>query len=340
MGFKPFFEGGIAAIIAGAITHPLDLIKVRMQLQGEHSLLSHGQNTNHNLNLDLNLNLPTKPYQPTFALDSLVGSISLLPSSTQSHAPSSSTRSMTTPFAVGSHIVKTEGPAALFSGVSATVLRQMLYSATRMGIYDFLKRKWTDPLNGNFPLVTKITAGLIAGAVGSVVGNPADVAMVRMQADGRLPLNRRRNYKGVVDALARIAKQEGVSSLWRGSWLTVNRAMIVTASQLATYDHVKEIMVAGGRGGGIGTHVAASFAAGIVAAVASNPIDVVKTRTMNADKESYGGPLDCAVKTVTEEGPMALYKGFVPTVTRQGPFTMILFVTLEQVRGLLKDVKF
>lgn len=144
MGFKPFLEGGIAAIIAGALTHPLDLIKVRMQLQGEHSF-SPDQNPNHNLNLDLNL--PVKPYRPVFALDSLIGSISLLPSSTP--APSSSTRSSATPFAVGAHIVKTEGPAALFSGVSATVLRQMLYSATRMGIYDFLKRKWTDRLTGN-----------------------------------------------------------------------------------------------------------------------------------------------------------------------------------------------
>lgn len=143
MGFKPFLEGGIAAIIAGALTHPLDLIKVRMQLQGEHSF-SLDQNTNHNLDL----NLPVKPYRPVFALDSLIGSISLLPSSTP--APSSSTRSSMTPFAVGAHIVKTEGPAALFSGVSATVLRQMLYSATRMGIYDFLKRKWTDRLTGNY----------------------------------------------------------------------------------------------------------------------------------------------------------------------------------------------
>jgi len=144
MGFKPFLEGGIAAIIAGALTHPLDLIKVRMQLQGEHSF-SLDQNPNPNLSLDHNL--PVKPYRPVFALDSLIGSISLLP--LHIHAPSSSTRSVMTPFAVGAHIVKTEGPAALFSGVSATILRQMLYSATRMGIYDFLKRRWTDQLTGN-----------------------------------------------------------------------------------------------------------------------------------------------------------------------------------------------
>jgi len=34
---------------------------------------------------------------------------------------------------------------------------------------------------------------------------------------------------------------------------------------------------------------------------------------------------------------MALYKGFIPTISRQGPFTVVLFVTLEQVRKLLKD---
>lgn len=93
---------------------------------------------------------------------------------------------------------------------------------------------------------------------------------------------------------------------------------------------------------GIGTHVTASFAAEFVAAVASNPVDVVKTRVMNMKVEAggttpYSGALDCAMKTVRAEGPMALYKGFIPTVSRQGPFTVVLFVTLEQVRKVLKD---
>ncbi|KAK9271041.1 hypothetical protein L1049_026630 [Liquidambar formosana] len=46
----------------------------------------------------------------------------------------------------------------------------------------------------------------------------------------------------------------------------------------------------------------------------------------------YSGALDCAMKTVRAEGPMALYKGFIPTISRQGPFTVVLFVTLEQIR--------
>ncbi|EAZ09414.1 hypothetical protein OsI_31687 [Oryza sativa Indica Group] len=171
--------------------------------------------------------------------------------------------------------------------------------------------------------------------------------MVRMQADGRLPAAQRRNYRSVADAIVRMARDEGVCSLWRGSPLTVKRAMIVAASQLATYDQAKEAILArrGQGADGLATHVAAGLAAGLVAASASTPVDVVKTRVMNMKVVAgapppYSGALDCLIKTVRSEGAMALYKGFVPTVTRQGPFTIVLFVTLEQVRKLLKGVDF
>ena len=322
MGLKGFVEGGIASIVAGCSTHPLDLIKVRMQLQGEPAA-------------------PVPALRPALAFPG-APSVDTIP------------HPITPPLrrpgliAVGRQILRTEGPAALFSGISATVLRQTLYSTTRMGLYDILKIKWSSPpdidgSNPTLPLHKKITAGLIAGAVGAAVGNPADVAMVRMQADGRLPAAERRNYKGVTDAIGQMVRREGVGSLWRGSGLTVNRAMIVTASQLATYDQAKEFILGKGlMADGLPTHVAASFAAGLVAAAASNPVDVVKTRVMNMKVEKgaappYAGALDCAMKTVRAEGPMALYKGFIPTVSRQGPFTVVLFVTLEQVRSLLKD---
>ncbi|KAJ4714531.1 Mitochondrial uncoupling protein [Melia azedarach] len=313
MGAKGFVEGGIASIVAGCSTHPLDLIKVRMQLQGE----SHAP-----------------------AAQSLRPALAFQTGSSSVHV---SAPPRVGPVTVGVRILQQEGVAALFSGVSATVLRQTLYSTTRMGLYDILKQKWTDPETRNMPLLRKITAGLVAGGIGAAVGNPADVAMVRMQADGRLPPAQRRNYKSVVDAITRMAKQEGVTSLWRGSSLTVNRAMLVTASQLASYDQIKETILAKGvMRDGLGTHVTASFAAGFVAAVASNPVDVIKTRVMNMKVEPgkappYSGAIDCALKTVKSEGPMALYKGFIPTISRQGPFTVVLFVTLEQVRKLMKD---
>ncbi|KAL5201223.1 hypothetical protein ABZP36_035577 [Zizania latifolia] len=322
MGLKGFVEGGTACVVAGCCTHPLDLIKVRMQLHGEaapalafpvggaHHHHHHHHHHDHHL-------LPQPPRRPG-------------------------------PISVFAQILRAEGPAGLLSGVSATMLRQSVYSTTCMGLYDTFKKRWErDGSNGPLPLHRKIAAGLFSGGVGAAVGNPADVAMVRMQADGRLPAAQRRNYRSVADAIVRMARDEGVCSLWRGSPLTVKRAMIVAASQLATYDQTKETILArlGPGADGLVTHVAAGFAAGLVAASASTPVDVVKTRVMNMKVVAgapppYKGALDCAIKTVRSEGAMALYKGFVPTVTRQGPFTIVLFVTLEQVRKLFKGVDF
>lgn len=300
MGINGFIEGGISAVVAGCVTHPLDLIKVRMQLDGE-----------------------------------------ALSQSAARFAEQAVEKSSKSPrvISMGLKILQKEGVAALFAGVSATAMRHALYSTTRLGLYELLKEHWSEPGEG-LPVVKKVVAGLIAGAVGALVGNPADVAMVRMQADGRLPLLARRNYASVGDAIMKIVKTEGVGTLWRGSLPTVQRAMVVTAATLASYDQVKEFLIANKvMEEGVGTHLVASCVAGVVAALASNPIDVVKTRLMNMSVRPgalppYRGALDCAFKTLQAEGPLALYKGFVPTVARQAPFTILLFLTLEQMRRL------
>ncbi|XP_011043072.1 PREDICTED: mitochondrial uncoupling protein 5-like [Populus euphratica] len=289
MDLKGFAEGSVTSIIASASTHPLNLIKVRMQLQGE----SHVPNP-----------FFVQSYRPAFSLSSMANVF--VPTNLESTPPP-----RVGPLFICVRIIQFEGAAILFSSVSATILRQTLYCTTRMGLYDVLKHKWTDPDTNTMPLVRKIMARLISGAIKTVVSNPADVAMVCMQADGRLPIEQRRNYKSVVDALSQMSKQEGVGSLWRDLSLTINCAMIMTISQLASYDQAKEMILEKGlMSDGIGIYVAASF----VAFVASNPIDVIKTRVMNMKVEPgveppYKGTLDCALKTVKAEDSMALYKG-------------------------------
>ena len=54
------------------------------------------------------------------------------------------------------------------------------------------------------PLWQKAAAGLTAGGLGALVGSPADLTLIRMQADATLPLASRRNYKGVGDAMVRL----------------------------------------------------------------------------------------------------------------------------------------
>jgi solute carrier family 25 oxoglutarate transporter 11 len=82
-----------------------------------------------------------------------------------------------------------------------------------------------------------------AGLIGSLVGNPADLALVRMQADNQLPVAERRNYKNVFNAFSRITKEDGILGLWRGATPTVIRAIVLNLAMLSSYDEVKERMM-------------------------------------------------------------------------------------------------
>lgn len=57
---------------------------------------------------------------------------------------------------------------------------------------------------GQYPsLPVKVVMGGISGGVGAIVGNPADLVMIRMSADGQLPPEKRRNYTHVFNAIGR-----------------------------------------------------------------------------------------------------------------------------------------
>lgn len=58
-------------------------------------------------------------------------------------------------------------------------------------------------------MLVNIAMGATAGAAGALIGTPAEVALIRMTADGRLPEAERRNYRGVSNALMRITSEEG-----------------------------------------------------------------------------------------------------------------------------------
>ncbi|XP_056426051.1 mitochondrial 2-oxoglutarate/malate carrier protein isoform X1 [Hyla sarda] len=86
--------------------------------------------------------------------------------------------------AVGS-ILRNEGLGGIYTGLSAGLLRQATYTTTRLGIYTILFEKLTkaDGTPPNF--LMKAAIGMTAGATGAFVGTPAEVALIRMTADGR-----------------------------------------------------------------------------------------------------------------------------------------------------------
>jgi len=78
-----------------------------------------------------------------------------------------------------------------------------------------------------------------AGAIGSTIANPTDLVKIRLQAEGRLEPGAVRRHHGVLHAFRDIYRQEGMRGLWTGCGPSIFRAMVLTATQVATHLHLE-----------------------------------------------------------------------------------------------------
>lgn len=197
---------GVSATSATLVTHPFDVVKVLMQIEG-------------------------------------------LKASESKKAPTIS------PLRSVVDIVKQRGAGVLYNGVTAAVMRQVFYGSARLAIFDYLMTA-AEAKDGTPPTLNKkLVFSAIAGGIGAIIGNPvnrffprtlqgdiqkADMTLVRMAADSRLPREERRNYGNVFNALRRIQAEEGILAWWKGATPTITRAIVVNVSQLTTYAQTKQ----------------------------------------------------------------------------------------------------
>lgn len=248
----------------------------------------------------------------------------------------------------GLHVAKTmlreEGPGAFYKGLSAGLLRQATYTTARLGSFRILTNKAVAANDGKpLPLYQKALCGLTAGAIGASVGSPADLALIRMQADATLPAAQRRNYTNAFHALYRIVADEGVLALWKGAGPTVVRAMALNMGMLASYDQSVEFFKDRLGFSDASTVVGASAVSGFFASACSLPFDYVKTQIQKmqpdaSGKYPYTGSLDCAMKTLKSGGPFKLYTGFPVYCVRIAPHVMMTWIFLNQIQKLEKSV--
>lgn len=75
-------------------------------------------------------------------------------------------------------MIRAEGFTGLYNGFSAAIMRQMTYTTGRMGMFQTIKGWLQEEGETSLPLWKRAVAGLGAGAVGAVVGNPAEISMM------------------------------------------------------------------------------------------------------------------------------------------------------------------
>lgn len=133
-----------------------------------------------------------------------------------------------------------------------------------------------------------------------------------------------KHYKGIIDCVVRIPREQGILSFWRGNLANVIRYFPTQALNFAFKDKYKQIFLGGvDKRTQFWRYFAGNLASGGAAGATSlcfvYPLDFARTRLAadvgkaGADRE-FSGLGDCLVKIFRSDGLKGLYQGFSVSV--------------------------
>uniref|UniRef100_A0AC34FG26 ADP/ATP translocase n=1 Tax=Panagrolaimus sp. ES5 TaxID=591445 RepID=A0AC34FG26_9BILA len=184
--------------------------------------------------------------------------------------------------------------------------------------------KGFDPKNFLIDLAT----GGVSAAISKTAVAPIERVKLLLQVqDVSATIAKDKRYKGIVDVLTRIPKEQGLSALWRGNMANVIRYFPTQALNFAFKDNYKRMFLANvNEKTQFWRYFFGSLASGGAAGATSlcfvYPLDFARTRLAvdvgKGDTREFKGLTDCLVKVAKSDGPIGLYRGFVVSV--QGIF--------------------
>ncbi|KAF4122693.1 solute carrier family 25 (mitochondrial 2-oxodicarboxylate transporter), member 21 [Geosmithia morbida] len=239
-------------------------------------------------------------------------------------------------------IVRNEGFSRLYRGISAPILMEAPKRATKFAANDewgkvyrrvFNQAQMTQPLS--------ILTGATAGATEAVVVVPFELVKIRLQdkaSAGR--------YKGALDCVAQIIRNEGPLSLYQGLESTMWRHILWNSGYFGCIFQVRQLLPkAENKRSQTINDLLSGAIGGTVGTVLNTPMDVVKSRIQNTPKvpgqiPKYNWAWPSIFTVAREEGFSALYKGFLPKVLRLGPGGGILLVVFTNVMDFFRSMHY
>jgi solute carrier family 25 (adenine nucleotide translocator) protein 4/5/6/31 len=169
-----------------------------------------------------------------------------------------------------------------------------------------------------------LASGGTAAAVSKTAVAPIERVKLLLQVqDASLSIAADKRYKGIIDVLTRIPKEQGFAAFWRGNLANVIRYFPTQALNFAFKDTYKKMFLnnvdknkqfwrffAG--------NLASGGAAGATSLCFVYPLDFARTRLAadvgKGSTREFKGLADCLIKIAKSDGIVGLYRGFFVSV--------------------------
>jgi solute carrier family 25 (adenine nucleotide translocator) protein 4/5/6/31 len=169
-----------------------------------------------------------------------------------------------------------------------------------------------------------LASGGTAAAVSKTAVAPIERVKLLLQVqDASKTIAVDKRYKGIIDVLVRIPKEQGFAAFWRGNLANVIRYFPTQALNFAFKDTYKKMFLNNVDKNKqpirfMFGNLASGGAAGATSLCFVYPLDFARTR-LAADvgkgaTREFKGLSDCLVKIAKSDGPIGLYRGFFVSV--------------------------
>ncbi|PKI43431.1 mitochondrial substrate carrier family protein B [Punica granatum] len=222
-------------------------------------------------------------------------------------------------------------------------------SATHGGVVDSGHRKFLQPQQHKPPpaaltqigTAQQLLAGGIAGAFSKTCTAPLARLTILFQVQGMHTDVSLLTKASIWHEASRIVNEEGFRAFWKGNMVTIVHRLPYSSVNFYAYEHYKRFLHSvvgnsqqGSASSDLFVHFVGGGLAGITAASATYPLDLVRTRLAATRNAVYYRGIFHALHTICkEEGFFGLYKGLGATLLGVGPSIAISFSVYESLRS-------
>ncbi|XP_055610671.1 mitochondrial glutamate carrier 1-like [Uranotaenia lowii] len=217
---------------------------------------------------------------------------------------------------------KAEGYFGMYRGSAVNIVLITPEKAIKLAANDFFRYHLRpSDSGGQLPVTRQMAAGGLAGFCQIVITTPMELLKIQMQDAGRLAAKAKETGATIPRTTATqiattLLKTKGITGLYKGTGATMLRDVsfsIVYFPLFATLNDFGPRKADGSGEAVFWCSFLSGCASGSFSALAVTPFDVIKTR-LQAMKKAEGeveftGIVDCAKKTLANEGPKAFFKG-------------------------------
>ncbi|XP_067090793.1 mitochondrial glutamate carrier 1 [Osmerus mordax] len=221
--------------------------------------------------------------------------------------------------------IRSEGYFGMYRGAAVNLTLVTPEKAIKLAANDFFRQHFSKD-GQKLTLLKEMLAGCGAGTCQVVVTTPMEMLKIQLQDAGRIAAQRKLMPEtipaGTVEAKSPTAmqltrellKSKGIAGLYKGLGATLLRDVPFSVIYFPLFANLNNLGKRGAEGPApFYVSFISGCLAGSIAAVAVNPVDVIKTRLQSLNRgsteEAYSGVSDCISKILKNEGPSAFLKG-------------------------------